>query len=324
MRICILNDPSWGESFNPEIYLENHTCKKVHVYYNKSFEILKKVSKDFDLFLNFCDASITEKRPGIDVIRALEKLKVPFTGAYSFCYEPSRNKMNSCCREKSILMPKSATVVNYKDLSEDFVKHIKYPMIVKSSNSFGSFGLTKNSKVYNYEDLLFQTKRMLEICKIVRIEEFIEGKEFSCLISQNPKNIKDPIAYVPVEIKFPENECFKHADLKWVNYKQMSCVPVLDEQLSKNIKDISKKIFTSLNGRGYARCDIRMDEENNLYLLEINFQAGILYSSGNPGTADIILQNDPLGHKTFMDLLIRSAFFNASFFNNYRSDASWG
>lgn len=315
MKICVLNDPSWDEPFNPEIYLKNHTCEKHNVFYKSSCEYLKQIYNKYDLFLNFCDASIVEKRPGIDIAICLESLNVPFTGAYSFCYEPSRNKMKNICNKINILMPKSAIVANINRLSEDLVKHMTYPMIVKHSNSYGSIGLTKKSKVNNFTELRIQTQEMLEQFNAVRIEEFIEGKEFSCLISQNPNNIKDPIAYNPVEINFPENESFKHSNLKWIDYKKMSCSPVSDEQISNKIKEMSKKIFINTNGRGYARCDIRMDNQNNLFLLEINYQAGILYSHEDPGTADIILQNEQNGHEKFMDLLIKSAFVNLALKN---------
>lgn len=316
MKICILNDPSWEEPFNPEVYLEGHTCEKQDVFYNSSYEILKKIEKKYDLFLNFCDASIVEKRPGIDVAISLEKLGVPFTGAYSFCFEPSRNKMNSICRQRNIKMPKAVTLACLDRLDETLVNHLNYPLIVKHSNSFGSIGLIKNSKVKNFIELKEQCERMLGTYKAVRIEEFIEGKEFSCLISQNPSNIKSPIAYNPVEIKFPENESFKHSDLKWIDYKTMSCSKVEDPIISENIKNISKELFMGVNGRGYARCDIRMDDQNNLYMLEINFQAGILYPPDNPGTADIILQKDPKGHKNFIELLIKSAFLNITLKNH--------
>ena len=92
----------------------------------------------------------------------------------------------------------------------------------------------------------------------------------------------------------------------------MSCDPVSDELISNRIQEMCKKLFVAVNGRGYARCDIRMDDKNNLYMLEINFQAGMLYSTDNPGTGDLILQNDPKGHKTFIDLLLRSAIVNTS------------
>jgi D-alanine-D-alanine ligase len=316
MKICVLNDPSWGEPFNPEFYLKNHICEKHDVFYKSSCDYLKNISKKYDLFLNFCDAPFVEKRPGIDIVLCLEKLKVPFTGAYSFCYEPSRNKMKNICNGISILMPKSATVANLDRLSEKLVSHINYPMIVKQSNSYGSVGLTKKSKVNNFEELRNQVQEMLCLFQAVRIEEFIEGKEFSCLISQNPLDIKNPIAYEPVEINFPKEESFKHSDLKWIDYKKMSCLPVEISELSEEIKNICKKLFIHTNGRGYARCDLRMNNKKELYMLEINYQAGILYSKENPGTADTILLNEKNGHEKFMEYLIKSAFINVSLSNH--------
>lgn len=316
MKICVLNDPSWENPFNPEIYLKSHKCEKQDVFYKSSFKTLKEISNKFDVFLNFCDASIVEKRPGLDVIFNLEKLKLPFTGSYSFGYEPSRNKMKNICNKKNILMPKAICVGNIERLTEEIVSDMTWPLIVKHSNSFGSVGLIKESKVYNFKDLLTQTERMLKLSKAVRIEEFIEGKEFSCLVSQNPNNINDPIAYVPIEIEFPEGECFKHNNLKWIDYKKMNCKQVKDENLSFKIQDMTKKLFKGINGRGYGRCDIRMDKNENLYMLEINSQAGILLPPDEPSTADIILQLDSRGHETFMDLLLKSALVNPALINH--------
>ena len=35
------------------------------------------------------------------------------------------------------------------------------------------------------------------------IEEFIEGKEFTCLCAENVNDPKKPFTYVPIEIIFP-------------------------------------------------------------------------------------------------------------------------
>jgi D-alanine-D-alanine ligase len=314
MRICILNDHTWDCNFSPELYLKDHRCERIDIFYKKSHEILKKIQNNFDLFLNFCDASLVEKRPGLDVVLALEKLGLPFTGAYSFCYEPSRNKMKTICENKNISMPKAINIGDINKVSNDIFRYFKYPLIVKHSNSFGSIGLTKNSKVYNLDQLKVEIEKMLKITKVARIEEFIEGKEFSCLISQNPKNINDPIAYEPIEINFPEGESFKHTEMKWINYKQMDCKQVEDKNISEQIKNISKELFKGINGRGYGRCDIRMDENNNLFILEINSQAGILLPPDEPSTADIILKLENK-HEYFVDLLIKSAFANTSLIN---------
>ena len=102
--------------------------------------------------------------------------------------------------------------------------------------------------------------------------------------------------------------------MKWINYKQMDCKQVEDKNISEQIKNISKELFKGINGRGYGRCDIRMDENNNLFILEINSQAGILLPPDEPSTADIILKLENK-HEYFVDLLIKSAFVNTSLTN---------
>ena len=51
------------------------------------------------------------------------------------------------------------------------------------------------------------------------VEEFIEGREFTCLVAENPDDPENPITFKPVEFIFPEGESFKHYDMKWVEYE---------------------------------------------------------------------------------------------------------
>jgi hypothetical protein len=50
-----------------------------------------------------------------------------------------------------------------------------------------------------------------------------------------------------------------------------------------------------LTGTGYARTDVRMDKDGNLYMLEINPNCSVFYKDEDGGTADIILMNDECG-----------------------------
>jgi D-alanine-D-alanine ligase len=70
---------------------------------------------------------------------------------------------------------------------------------------------------------------------------------------------------------------------------------------------MSAKLFAGLSGTGYGRCDIRMDAQGELYMLEINPQGAIFYPPEAPGMADYILRYDPRGHAGFVDLLFRAA-----------------
>ena len=51
------------------------------------------------------------------------------------------------------------------------------------------------------------------------IEEFIEGPEFTVLISSNYQNPSCPIVFPPLQETFPEGETFKHFNLKWVDFE---------------------------------------------------------------------------------------------------------
>jgi D-alanine-D-alanine ligase len=45
-------------------------------------------------------------------------------------------------------------------------------------------------------------------------QEFVDGREFTVLVAENPDDPRNPIAFVPVEVAFPAGETFKHFDLK--------------------------------------------------------------------------------------------------------------
>jgi D-alanine-D-alanine ligase len=71
--------------------------------------------------------------------------------------------------------------------------------------------------------------------------------------------------------------------------------------------DAGRKLFIGLNGVSFGRCDIRVDRTGEIYILEINPNCGILYALDEPGSADLVLLNDPEGHKGFIDLIFRAA-----------------
>lgn len=307
MKVCVLSDPEWGDPFDPSYYLEGyewdmHDLHRPHVY-----EELKALSKQgYDIFLNMCDGAADENRPGLDVVLALEALNLPFTGAASHYYEPTREQMKSICRVNGTLAPLGITLKSANNL-ESKIKRMRFPLIVKHPNSYGSVGLIKESRVTCVGELRVQVERMIGLFGGAMVEEFIEGGEYSVLVSENPDDPSNPVTYVPVEVIFPPGESFKHTDMKWYRYEELQCNPVTDPELSARLQEMSASLFVGLNGTGYGRCDIRMNAEGELYMLEINPQGAIFYPPEAPGMADYILRFDPRGHAGFVDLLFRSA-----------------
>ena len=307
MKVCVLSDPEWGDPFNPSYYLEGYDWEMHDLHRPHVYEELSALSQQgYDVFLNMCDGAADENRPGMDVVLALEALNLPFTGAASHYYEPTREQMKSICRENGTLAPLGITLKNLNNL-ESKIKRMRFPMIVKHPNSYGSVGLIKESRVTSLEELRVQVERMLGLFGGAMVEEFIDGGEYSVLVSENPDDPINPVTYVPVEVIFPPGESFKHTDMKWYRYEELQCNPVTEPELSTRLREMSAGLFVGLNGTGYGRCDIRMNTQGDLYMLEINPQGAIFYPPDAPGMADYILRFDPRGHAGFVDLLFRSA-----------------
>ena len=316
MKICVLDD-SYEQSVtpfkqfdflpDPIRYLDGHQCERHFLHKSTAVRQVRELARQgFDVFLNLCDGAWEEDRPGIEVVQALERLGLAFTGATSSFYEPSRQAMKRVCHYWDIGTPAYVIASNSQDV-EAAAESLRYPLIVKHPNGYASVGITKDSRVENADALHQQAAQTMEAFGGALIEEFVEGREFTVLVAENPDDEFDPIVYQPVEFRFPAGESFKHFDLKWKDYQKMSCVPCEDRDLACRLMDMSRRFFRGLGGTGYGRCDIRMNAEGELFMLEINPNCEAFYPPEDAGSADFILLNDPAGHRGFIDKIIQTA-----------------
>jgi hypothetical protein len=139
------------------------------------------------------------------------------------------------------------------------------------------------------------------------IEEFIDGREYTVLVAENPDDPKRPHVYQPIEFIFPPGETFKHFTLKWIDWEGMRAEPVADQVLAERLMEAGRKLFIGLKGVSFGRCDMRVNEAGEIFVLEINPNCGIFYALDEPGSADLILINDPEGHRGFLERIIKAA-----------------
>lgn len=316
MRICVLNSSYDGSQSvfqdhdpygDPAPHLPEYEFERVLIHKaTADHQLLELAQRGFDVFINLCDGSGDEDCAGIEVVQALERLGLPFTGARSAFYDPSRVQMKACCHAAGIKTPGAVTATCPSDVARAAAM-MRFPLIVKHPNSYGSIGMTKESRVVNAAQCLAQGQRMIDTFGGALIEEFIAGREFTVLVAENSSGTREPLAFAPVEARFPPGESFKHFDLKWVGFQQLQWEKVTDPELAARLADIARRFFAAMQGTGYGRCDIRMSAEGELYVIEINPNCGIFYSLEAPGSADIILMNDPMGHRGFIEHIIATA-----------------
>ena len=73
--------------------------------------------------------------------------------------------------------------------------------------------------------------------------------------------------------------------------------PVIEMVLKMCIRD-------RFGGVGYARMDFRVNADNEIYFLEVNFTCSVFYSDGYEGSADYILKFDGIGQEGFLKHII--------------------
>jgi len=287
---------------NPLPYLKKYITKQFFLSKNNSLQILENIYRHYDVCLNLCDGAEGDDRPGIEVVQFLEKKRMPFTGAGSDFYEPSRIAMKEAALKSNVLIPDYQYITNLEEL---YTLNLQFPIIVKHFNSYSSIGLTKESVVFDFDSLKQQTQRMLQLYKKVLLETYIEGDEYTVLVASISKNKAK--AYYPAKIIFPHGEHFKYFDLKWQNHHKMKHIPCPDKKMSNLLMEKSITIYKNINGSGYTRFDYRVDKHNNLYFLELNPNCSLFYPPNNASSADEILAFELNDKQAFVDTILSYA-----------------
>ena len=309
MRICVLSDEE-ATDFDVSPYLNGFDYEFVTMK-QPVMDLLKtlKARNEFEIYLNVCEGYELDDEDengyeGVEVVKALEELNLPFTGADSKIFDPTREEMQAAADAHGVGFAKGYRVKSAEE-AERLVKNLRFPIMVKHPQSYGSTGMIKESRCNTLEEVLAQVQRVCAEYGAARMEEFIVGKEFNVLVVDNPDDFSQPIAYPPTELIFPPGEEFWHTVVKWdvslpFNFKQ-----VTDPKLVARLQDIAVGMFKAIGAVGYGRCDVRMNEQGELFILEINSNPAIMLKPEEYGPADYMILYDPGGYKVFFDRLFR-------------------
>jgi D-alanine-D-alanine ligase len=315
MRVCVLH-PSYEQSSSafkgydptsdPARFLPEHEWHHAHLDKATAVREVQRLARQgFDVFVNLCDGAWDEDRAGIEVVQTLERLGQAFTGPASDFYDPSRHSMKLAASYAGVTVPPFAFVDDPKRLGGAL--ELRFPLIVKHPASYSSIGLTPASRVTNVAELEAQVERMVAEYGGALVEEFIDGREATVLVTEPRNTHEEAWALIPFECLLGAPENFKHFDLKWKDYGEIKWQPVDDAALAEKLKDSARRVFSGLRGSGYARCDFRIDAHGDVHFLEINPMCGVFYPEGAYGSADFILAAEPGGHRAFLEHLIACA-----------------
>lgn len=210
----------------------------------------------------------------------LEMLGVPYVGSSPSGHALALDKVLTKIIWKNHGLPTpDFWVFNSED--EDF-SGVKFPVIVKPKMESVSFGL---KVVYNETDLKEAVGFISgEFRQQALVEQFIRGREFCVGLLGNGTPESFPVLEIDLD---GDPDGIQTVDDKKLTPKKKICPAHISDNLAEEMKKLSIEAFRALNLRDFSRIDIRLDEDNNIYLLEINSMASLGKTGSYPTAAAV-------------------------------------
>ncbi|HOK56316.1 MAG TPA: D-alanine--D-alanine ligase [bacterium] len=278
MKIAILYG---GESPEREISLKSGRCIYFALRKKYKVKLFDPSKKNFvNKFLKFKpDFVFIALHGGIgedgSIQGFLETLKIPYSGSGVLTSAICLNKI--ICKEilifNKIPTPPFIILEKNKKIKLPF----KFPVVVKPANLGSTIGI---KIVYSEKELENAVNDAFLLDNEVFIEKFIKGKEVTVGIIGN-----ENIEILPViEIKVKKG--FYDYKAKYTSGESFHIIPPdLPEKIIKKIEKIAEKTYKVLKCSGFARMEIMVDYNYNIYVLEVNTIPGMTKLSLLPDAA---------------------------------------
>ncbi|HRI38576.1 MAG TPA: ATP-grasp domain-containing protein [Nitrospira sp.] len=211
------------------------------------------------------------------VVSYLELLHMPYTGCNPRGLMLARDKVLT----KKVLAFHRIPYPDFMEVPQGRVakrpKQLTFPLIVKSVSEEASLGISQASIVEDDDKL---SERVAFIHNSVGsgalVERYIEGRELYVGIIGNGHLQALPVwelimDKLPDDAKRIATERVKWSRKYQEKYGITSREAVhLPEGKAQEIQDLTKRVYRALGLSGYARIDMRMDADGQLYVLEAN------------------------------------------------------
>ncbi|MGE5432223.1 MAG: D-alanine--D-alanine ligase family protein [Syntrophomonadaceae bacterium] len=206
----------------------------------------------------------------------LQMMDIPYTGAPPMALAICQRKVLA----KTILASMGINTPKFRVVSsaEEAVNlGLKYPLIVKPSQEDASLGIEDESVVSNEAQLIERVIYILERFKQkVLVEEFIDGRELNVAVMGDRFPRVLPISEIDFSNMPSHLNNIVSYQAKWDPYHEAYhmaraiCPSVLPADVEVRAKELALRAFNALGARDYARVDMRLSKNNELFVLEIN------------------------------------------------------
>jgi len=205
----------------------------------------------------------------------LEGINIPYSGSgiLSSSIGMDKFKSKTIWKSKNITTPDFLQVNNVNDF-EKASNLCGIPFFIKPANSGSSIGI---AIINNEKDFIFAFKEAYKIDKIVIVESFVYGKEYTLPIIHNKPfpivEIKSKTEFYDYEAKYLRNDT------------EFICPADISLPLMNDINKLCIDAFNAIGCDGWGRVDFIIDKNKKIHIIEINTVPGMTSHSLVPMSA---------------------------------------
>ncbi len=220
------------------------------------------------------------------VVSYLDMAGIPYTGCNARGMMLARDKALSkkILHYHRIKVPEFRIFPFGKRIKADKLKNLPYPLIVKSNIEQGSVGISRASFVTNEQELRQRIEQLHEMTQGDAIaEQYIDGRELYVGVLGNERLEVLPIRELSFSDTASQEQRIATYRVKWndkyrdkIGFKY-GFAKSLESGTQAKIEKLARRIYRKLLLSGYARLDLRMDANGDLYVLEANPNCAIAH-----------------------------------------------
>ncbi len=261
--------------------------KEVSSWTAKSFiEALKRLSLKYSL-IDLNDKRWLEKvkqiNPSVAILavhgafgedgqlqKILENNHINYTGSNSSSSALAWDKLRAqeCVSNEGIAVPQTIVINKKKHLSK---LPFDFPVIVKPNMEGSSFGITI---VENHEKLKTAIALAMKYDSKVLVQEYIKGREITCGVI----DVYGKVRSLPIVEIRPKTHFFDFKAKYDANFCEEIVPAPISREITRQIQEISVKIFQLFKCRDYVRIDFIIKDDQP-YFLEVNTLPGCTKTS---------------------------------------------
>lgn len=250
----------------------------------KTVSSLPKIPTEF--FFNLAEGIGSLPDSEFKVVAVLEKIGKSFSGSGAKALRLTTDKGKT----KKLLIKNNLPTPKYQIArSGDYLEFgLHFPVVAKPVAKDGSVGINGHSVLSRADELRDQVDFLKKTYQEpALVEEYIAGRELNVTVLGNEKTAQAlPISEIIFGPSFKNK--FKVVDFaaKWeeksLNYQETVgvCPAKLAPKTRKRVEAVALGAFKVTGCRGYARIDLRLDKNEQPWILEVNANPGIGPSNG--------------------------------------------